>query len=186
MITAGDFKRGVVVDIGGELFQVVEYAHSKVAQRANMVRFKLKSLKDGRVQERSVPSSEKFSRAQLEPSEVQYLYHDGGIYYFMDTKTFEQMQLDKDLLGDAVSYLKEGETIQLVSYKGQPVGVDLPTTVTLKVKQTAPGFKGDTATAGTKPATVETGLVVKVPLYVSEGDTIKVDTRDGSFVERVS
>ena len=185
MINAGDLKRGITIELGDELFQVVEYQHTKIAQRANLIKMKLKSLKDGHTLERTYPSTEKFPLVRLEAREVQFLYADSNLYYFMDTQTFEQEPLSAGDLGDAIQYLKEGMTLHITSYKDRPVGVDLPTTVDLKVVEAAPGYRGDTAQSGTKPAKVETGLAVKIPFYVNEGDVIRVDTRDSSFVQRV-
>jgi elongation factor P len=185
MINAGDVKRGTTIELDGDLYQVLEYQHTKIAQRANNIKMKLRNLKTGNVLERTVPSDQRFPLARLEAKEVQYLYHDGALYHFMDTSTYDQEALGEESLGDTRNFLKEGMTLQLVSYKDRPVGIDLPTTVDLKVVETVPGVKGDTAQGGTKPARLETGLNVKVPLYINEGETVRIDTRDGSFVERV-
>jgi len=155
-------------------------------KRTALARLKLRDIRDGHTIEQTFPSSEKFVRARLDYRNVQYLYSDGDLYYFMDEENFEQISLDSGQLGDAISYLKEGMSLQISSYKGELVGVELPITVELKVTETGPSFKGDTATAGTKPAQLETGITIQVPLFVSEGDIIKVDTRTGTYLERVS
>ena len=186
VVSAGDFKRGMTIEMDGHLWQVIEFASSKMAQRANLIKVKVKNIKDGRVLEKTVDADHKFNIARMDAETVQYLYQDGDIFYFMNTTSFEQMPMSKDQVGEAANFLKEGETMNLLTYKEQPMGLSLPTTVALKVVETAPGFRGDTAVAGTKPAKLETGLTVQVPLFVNEGEVIKVDTRDGSYVERVA
>lgn len=186
MLSAGEFRKGVTVEIEGQLYQVVDCQQSKIAQRANLIKARLRGLRQGHVIDRTFSSNEKFPRVYLDHRIVQYLYHDGDIYYFMDTKNFEQTSLDSSLLGDALNYLGEGMSLEMLSYKGMPMGVELPPAVELKVVDTGPGFKGDTATAGNKPATLETGLTIQVPLFINIGDTIKVDTRSGAYLERVN
>lgn len=186
MISAGEFRKGITVEIEGQLYQVVDCQQSKMAQRANLIKVRLRELKQGHVIDRTFQSGEKFTRVYLDHREVQYLYRDGDLYYFMDTETFEQTPLNSALLGDALNYLSEGFSLEILSYKGMPVGIELPPAVGLKVVDTGPGFKGDTATSGSKPATLETGLIIQVPFFINVGDTIKVDTRTGEYLERIS
>jgi elongation factor P len=185
MITSGELKKGITIELEGKLYQVVDFQHIKM-KRTALVRLKLYDIRAGHTIERTFQSTERFTRARLDYRGMQYLYNDGDLYYFMDEENFEQVSLDSNQLGDAVNYLKEGMSLQISSYKGELVGVELPTTVELKVIDTGPGFKGDTATAGNKPARLETGITIQVPLFVNKGDIIKVDTRDGSYLERVS
>ena len=155
-------------------------------KRTALVRLKLRDIIGGHTIEQTFQSDDKFVRARLEYHRMQYLYNDGDLHYFMDEKNFEQMPLNASQLGDAVEYMKEGMSLELSSYKGKVIGVELPITVELEVAQTEPGFKGDTATAGSKPAKLETGITIPVPLFINQGDIIKVDTRSGSYLERVS
>ena len=183
MISGSELRKGVIIDLEGKLYQVIDYHHVKM-KRTALARVKLRDIKDGHTTEQTFQSGEKFTRARLEFRNVQYLYNDGDLYYFMDEENFEQFPLSSTQIGDAVNYLKEGMSLQVSSYKGELVGVELPITVELEVTETEPGFKGDTAIAGTKPAKVETGITIQVPLFVDKGDIIKVDTRNGSYLER--
>jgi len=185
LISTGDLKRGLTIELDGQLWTVVEFQHIKMGRGSAQVRLKLKNLKTGYNVEKTFQAGEKFQRAVLDHQNVQYLYRDGDHYYFMDTTTFEQLTLSSEQLGDSLNYIKEGNTLDLLSYEGEPIGVELPTGVELEVVETEPGFRGDTAVSGTKPATLETGLVVQVPLFVDTGDKIKVDTRTGEYIERV-
>jgi elongation factor P len=185
MITSGELRKGITIELEGKLYQVVDFQHIKM-KRTALVRLKLYDIRAGHTIERTFQSTEKFTRARLDYRGMQYLYKDGDLYHFMDEENFEQVSLDSNQLGDAVNYLKEGMSLQISSYKGKLVGVELPTAVELKVIDTGPGFKGDTATAGNKPARLETGITIQVPLFINKGDIIKVDTRDGSYLERVS
>jgi elongation factor P len=185
MISGSDLKKGVIIELDGSLYQVVDYQHVKM-KRTALAKVKLRDLMDGHTVERSFQSDQKLTRARLETRPMQYLYNDDDLYYFMDVDTFEQISINKDTLGDALNYLKEELTVGVSSYKESIVGIDLPVAVELAVTNTDPGFKGDTATAGTKPATLETGLTIQVPLFVNEGDVIKVDTRSGEYLERSS
>ncbi len=185
MISGSELRKGVIIDLDGTLYQVIDYHHVKM-KRTALARVKLRDLEAGHTIEQSFQSDAKFTRVRLEFRGMQYLYNDGDLYYFMDEETFEQIPINTDQLGDAINYLKEGMSIQVSSYKGKLVSVEMPITVDLKVVDTSPGFKGDTVTSGTKPATLETGITVQVPLFINEGDTIKVDTRDGSYIERAS
>ena len=185
MINAGELRPGNTVERQGELLQVLEFAHNKQGRGTAIVRAKFKNLQTGAVTEETFRPEEKFGRARIERSEAQYLYQDGDDYVVMDTTTYDQFPLTPDQLGEARRYLKENDNLFLLTYDGKVLGIDLPTSVELTVSQTDPGFKGDTANAAFKPATVETGLTVDVPLFVNEGDRIRVDTRTGKYVERV-
>jgi elongation factor P len=186
MIDAGELKRGITIELDGQLYQVLDFQHIKIGRGSAQVRLKLRDILAGHTTERSFQASETFNRAFLERRPAQYLYNEGGLYYFMDTKTFEQMPLDKTMLGDALNYLKDESNLEILTHKGKSVGIQLPVSVELKVTETGPGFKGDTASAGTKPAQMETGITIKVPFFINTGDTIKVDTRTGEYLERVS
>ena len=185
MLNAAELRKGITIELDGKLYQVIDYQHIKM-KRTALARVKLRDIIDGHTIEQTFQNTEKFVRARLDYRNMQYLYNDGDLYYFMDEENFEQISLDKSQLGDATSYLKDGMSLQLSSYKGKLVGVEIPITVELKVTETGPSFKGDTATAGTKPATLETGITIQVPMFINEGDTLKVDTRTGSYLERVS
>jgi elongation factor P len=184
MINAGDLRPGNTVERGGELLQVLDFAHIKMGRGTAVVRTKLKNLMSGAVTEETFRPEEKFGRARIERSEVQYLYRDGDVFVVMDTATYEQTPLSAEQIGDAVQWLRENETLTLLAYDGRVLGVEMPIAVELAVTETEPGFKGDTANAATKPATLETGAVVDVPLFVNQGDRIRVDTRSGRYLER--
>jgi elongation factor P len=185
MISGSELRKGIIIELDGKLYQVVEYQHVKM-KRTALAKVKLRDLNAGHTIEKSFQSDDKFVRARLESRQMQYLYNEGNLYYFMDQENFEQLPLAAEQLGDALNYLKEGQTVAVSSYKGEVVDVEMPITVELEVIETEPGFKGDTATAGTKPAKLETGFSVQVPLFISEGDIIKVDTRTGIYLERSS
>jgi len=185
MIGSTELRKGTVIELKGKLYQVVDYKHIKM-KRTALVRLKLRDIVGGHTVEQTFQSDEKFTRARLDYRTMQYLYNDGDLYYFMDEENFEQMPLGTAQLGDALNYLKEGISVAVSSYKGELVGVELPITVELQVVETEPGFKGDTATAGNKPAKLETGITIQVPLFINAEDIIKVDTRNGSYLERVS
>ncbi|MER3405832.1 MAG: elongation factor P [Chloroflexota bacterium] len=186
MIGVGELRRGITIELDGQLYTVLEYEHIKMGRGSAQLRLKLRNLRTGATIERTFQASQRFNRVRLDHHNVQFLYSDDDTYHFMDTETFDQMALNREQLGDAVNYLKEGMTLQLLTYEGQPVSVELPITVDLKVEYTEPGFKGDTATGGTKPARLETGLTIQVPLFVNTGDVVRVDTRTGQYLERVS
>ena len=183
MISGSELRKGVIIELDDKLYQVIEYQHIKM-KRTALAKVKLRDIRGGHTIEQSFQSDQKFSRVRLEFRGMQYLYNDGDLYYFMDEDNFEQVPLSSSQLGDAVNYLKEGRSVQVSSYKEEIVGIELPVSVELEVVDTGPGFKGDTATAGTKPATLETGLTIQVPMFINNGDIIKVDTRDGSYLER--
>ena len=184
MIGSGDLRKGVTIELDGELYQVLDYHHIKMGRGSAQLRLKLRDIRGGHTMERTFQASEKFSRAQLDSRSVQYLYNDGDLYYFMDEETFEQTPLNSAQLGNILDYLKEGMSLMLSSYGDEVIGVELPVAVALEVVETEPGFKGDTATAGTKAAKLETGITIQVPLFVNNGDVVKVDTRSGSYLER--
>lgn len=184
MISAGDFRNGVTFDINGDVFQIVEFQHVKPGKGAAFVRTKIKNVITGAVVERTFNPSEKYPTAFIERREMQYLYQDGDLYYFMDNETYENIPINKDKLGDGFRFVKENMDVKVLSYKGVVFGVEPPFFVELEVTKTDPGFKGDTATNTTKPAILETGAEVKVPLFIEEGEKIKIDTRTGEYMER--
>ena len=186
MISTGDLKKGITLELDGVLYQILEFQHIKVGRGSAQVRLKLKDIKGGHTIEKTVQAGEKFARARVERSTAQFLYEDDSLYYFMDKESFEQTALSKEQLGDALHYLKDGFTVDLLFYNNEPIGVELPLSVELEITDTMPGYRGDTAQGGTKPATLETGLVVNVPLFVNMGDRVRVDTRTGQYLERVS
>ena len=184
MISAGDFRNGMCFEMDGQVFQVVEFQHVKPGKGAAFVRTKYKNVKTGSVVERSFNPNEKFEQAQLERNDMQYIYSDGDLYYFMDQETYEQTPIHQDKIGDGIKFLKEEMVCKVVSYKGDIFQVELPITVILEITECEPGVKGDTANNASKYATLETGAVVKVPLFVNQGEKIKVDTRTGEYLER--
>ncbi len=186
MITPGEFKRGIAIELDGKLYTVLSYEHNKVGRGSAQVRLKLRDVRAGHTIDRTFQASEKFVRAHIDRSPMQFLYEDNGLYYFMNAETYDQIALTKDQVGDALYYLKENELVDVLTHGDSAIGVELPTSVSLKVVDTEPGFKGDTATGGNKPAKLETGLTVQVPLFIKEGDLLKVDTRTGEYLERTS
>ena len=186
MINAGELRKGITIELDGQPYQVLDYQHIKIARGSAQVRLKLRDVRAGHTTERVFQASQKFTKAFLNRRTVQYLYHDGNLYYFMDNETFEQTAVDKAMLGDALNYLKDGANLQLLTFKGQTIGAELPVSVELKVAETGPGFKGDTASAGSKPAKLETDITIQVPFFINTGDTIKIDTRTGVYLERIS
>ncbi|MGI6485776.1 MAG: elongation factor P [Thermoanaerobacterales bacterium] len=185
MISTNDLRTGVTVEIDGEVFTIVDFQHVKPGKGAAFVRTKIKNIKTGQLFERTFRAGEKLNRANIERKTMQYLYSSDDIFYFMDTNTYEQIPLNKDQLGDAIKFLKENSEAMVMFYEGASIGIELPTFVELEVIDTEPGFKGDTATGGSKPATLETGAVVQVPLFIDKGDLIRVDTRTGEYLSRV-
>jgi len=186
MISTGELKKGVTIELEGQLYQVLDYQHIKMGRGSAQVRIKLRDIKGGHTIERSFQAGEKFPLAHMEHRAVQYLYNDGNLYYFMDVENFEQIVLNKSHLGDALNYLKENATLSLACYNEEPVGVELPPAMELKVIETGPGFKGDTASAGGKPAKMETGITIPVPFFINTGDIIKVNTRTAEYLERAN
>jgi elongation factor P len=185
MISTGDLKKGISIDMDGQLFTIVDWQHVKIGRGGAIVRVKLRNLRSGSIIDRTFDAGERFQRAFLDRSTVQYSYKEDDTYYFMDTSSYEMIPFTAEQLGDAVDYLLDGMQLEVASYDGEPINVELPITVDLEVTYTEPGFKGDTATGGTKPATLETGLVVQVPLFVATGNKIRVKTDTGTYVERV-
>jgi elongation factor P len=186
MIDTGGLRRGITLDMNGELVKVTDFQHVKQGRGSAFVRMTMRNLRTGSTTQQTFNAGTKFQTARLERHHVQFLYQDGDDYHFMDIDSFDQFSLPKDVLGDATDFLKENDTIDLLTYQEAPVDVELPVTVNLRVTHTEPGHKGDTATGGSKPATVETGLTISVPLFINEGDTVKVDTRSGEYLERVT
>ena len=184
MISAGDFRNGVTIEFEGNIYQIIEFQHVKPGKGAAFVRTKLKNIKSGGVVEKSFRPTEKCEKAHIERKDMQYLYSDGDLYYFMDMETYEQQPIDKSKLGPAFQFVKENMEVKVLSYKGNVFGVEPPNFVELEVTETDPGFKGDTATNATKPATLETGAEIKVPLFINQGDMIRIDTRTGEYMER--
>ncbi len=184
MISAGDFRNGLTFDMDGNVFQIVEFQHVKPGKGAAFVRTKLKNVITGAVVEKTFSPTEKFPTAYIERKEMQYLYNDGDLYYFMDNESYETVPINKDQLSDNFKFVTENTNVKILSYKGNVFGIEPPFFMELKVVKTDPGFKGDTATNATKPATLETGAEIKVPLFINEGDMIRVDTRTGEYMER--
>lgn len=185
MISATDLRKGVTFELDGDLYRVMDYQHSYIGRGSANVRTKLRNIRTGRTLERTFSANYRFQDVRLELRQVQFLYRDGDLYYFMDTETYEQPALSVDLLGDRVDYLKDGLVLSISMHESQPLEIELPVTVDLEVIQTDPGVKGDTATGATKRATLETGLNVQVPLFVEQGDIVRVDTRTGEYLTRL-
>ena len=185
MISTGELRKGVAIELDGELWQILDYHHIKMGRGSAQVRITLRNIKRGQTVERSFQAGTKWPRAQMERRPVQFLYRDGDDFHFMDNDTYDQFSLRAEQLDDVTSYLKDGMTLDRTSYQGETIGVELPVTVDLRVDTTEPGFAGDTAQGARKPATLETGLVVSVPLFVNECDTIRVDTRTGEYQTRI-
>jgi elongation factor P len=185
MISTGELRKGVTIELDNELWQILDYHHIKMGRGSAQVRITLRNVKRGQTIERSFQAGTKWPRVQLENRPVQFLYRDGNDFHFMDTNSYDQFSLRGEQLGDATRFLKDGMTLDRTSYEGETIGVELPVTVDLRVESTEPGFAGDTAQGARKPATTETGLVVQVPLFVGEGDTIRIDTRTGEYQTRL-
>jgi len=185
MISAGDFRNGVTLEIEGNIYQILEFQHVKPGKGAAFVRTKLKNIISGGVIEKTFRPTEKFPKAHIERKDMQYLYSDGELFHFMDVETYDQIALNEDAIGDSLKFVKENEMVKICSHKGNVFAVEPPLFVELEVTETEPGFKGDTTTGATKPATVETGAVVYVPLFVEIGDKLKIDTRTSEYLSRV-
>ncbi len=185
MVAAGDFKNGITVEIDGNIYQILEFQHVKPVKGAAFVRKKLKNIISRGVVEKTFRPTEKFEKAHIDRKDMQYLYKDGDLYNFMDVETYDQIALDSEVVGDALKFVKENETVKICSHKGNVFSVEPPLFVELAITETEPGFKGDTAQGATKPATVETGAVVNVPLFCETGDVLKIDTRTGEYLSRV-
>ncbi len=184
MISAGEFRKGITIDIDGQVWTIVDFQHVKPGKGAAFVRTKLKNIISGATLERTFNPTEKFPKAHVETKDMQYLYPDGDLYYFMDNETYEQLPLNKVQVEEALLYMKENMNVTIKFYKGEAFSVEPPNFVELQIVETDPGFKGDTATAGNKPAKLETGAKIMVPLFINEGETIRVDTRNGTYMER--
>ena len=186
MIETGELRKGSTLEIDGTLYQVIEVEHLKIGRGSAQVRMKLRDVRAGHIVDKSVQAGSRFTRARVERQAAQYLYAEGNLHYFMNTETYDQFPLGKDHLGDALNYLKENSTCNLLMYGDEPVGIELPAAVELAVAQTDPGMRGDTAQGGTKPAKLETGISVNVPLFINTGDMLKIDTRTGEYLERAN
>ena len=185
MISAGDFRNGITIELEGNIYQIIEFQHVKPGKGAAFVRTKLKNIKSGGVVEKTFRPTEKCPQARIDRKDMQYLYEDGDLYYFMDTETYDQVALNSETVGDALKFVKENEMCKICSHNGSVFSVEPPLFVELEVTETEPGFAGNTAQGATKPATVETGAQVQVPLFVNQGDKIKIDTRTGEYLSRV-
>lgn len=184
MISAGDFRNGVTFDMDGQVVSIIEFQHVKPGKGAAFVRTKIRNVITGAVTERTFNPNDKYPVAYIERKDMQYLYNDGDLYYFMDPESFEQIPINRGVLGDSFKFVKENMECRILSYKGNVFGIEPPNFVELQVTKTEPGFKGDTATNATKPATLETGAEIKVPLFINEGEMIRIDTRTGEYMER--
>lgn len=185
MISAGDFRNGITLEMDNGIFQIIEFQHVKPGKGAAFVRTKLKNIISGGVVEKTFRPTEKFPQARIDRVDMQYLYSDGDLYHFMNVETFDQIALNEEAIGDALKFVKENEMVKMCSHNGNVFAVEPPLFVELEISNTEPGFKGDTAQGATKPATVETGATVYVPLFVETGDKIKIDTRTGEYLSRV-
>ena len=185
MISAGDFRNGVTIEVDNNIFQIIEFQHVKPGKGAAFVRTKLKNIKSGGVIEKTFRPTEKCPQARIDRADMQYLYSDGDLFHFMDVETYDQIALDAESIGDALKFVKENDMVKVCSHNGSVFAIEPPLFVELVITDTEPGFKGDTATGATKPAVVETGATVYVPLFVDMGDKIKIDTRTGEYLSRV-
>ena len=184
MISAGDFRNGVTIEFEGNIYQIVEFQHVKPGKGAAFVRCKIKNIKTGGVVERTFRPSEKVPKAHIERKDMQYLYSDGELYHFMDVNTYDQIAVNADTVGDALKFVKENEMVKIASHQGEVFAIEPPLSVELEITETEPGIKGDTAQGATKPATVETGARVMVPLFINQGEMIRIDTRTGEYTGR--
>lgn len=184
MISAGEFRNGITFEMDNNVYRIIEFQHVKPGKGAAFVRTKIRNVISGGVVERTFSPSEKFEKAHIDRQEMQYLYADGDLYYFMDPETFDQVPLGSAVLGDALKFVKENDSVTILSYKGNVFMIEPPTFVVLEVTETEPGFKGDTSTNVNKPATLETGAIIGVPIFIDIGDKIRVDTRTGEYMER--
>jgi elongation factor P len=185
MVSAGDFRNGITLEIDNAVYQVIEFQHVKPGKGAAFVRTKLKDIKNGGVIEKTFRPTEKYPQAHIERTDMQYLYHDGDFYNFMNVETFDQVAMTQDQVGDTLKFVKENDMVKMLSHQGQVFSIEPPLFVELEITDTEPGFKGDTAQGATKPAVVETGATVYVPLFVNQGDKIQIDTRTGEYMKRV-
>jgi elongation factor P len=184
MIDTGDLRKGLTIEIDGNLYSIVDWEHNKTGRGGAKVRLKLRDVRAGHTIEQTYDAGTRFTRARVERQPAQYLYEDGGLYYFMNTESYEQIAIGPDRLGDSINYLRENDECSVLTYGDEAISVELPAAVVLEIVETDPGFKGDTAQGGTKPARLETGLTVNVPLFLNTGDKVKVDTRSAAYLER--
>ena len=185
VVDTGGLRKGLTIELDNELVRVMDYQHIKQGRGSAFVRLTMKNLRTGSTTERTFQNGSKFTVARLERQTIQYLYKEEDQYHFMDTESYEQFPLSADVLGNTVNYLRENESIDLLTYQGKPIDVEIPVNAILRIERTDPGLRGDTATGGTKPATLETGLTINVPLFLNEGDRVKIDTRTNQYIERV-
>jgi elongation factor P len=185
VVDTGGLRKGLTIDLDNELMRITDYQHIKQGRGSAFVRLTMKNLRTGSTTERTFQAGSKFNVARLERQTIQYLYKEDDQYHFMDTETYEQFPLTADVLGNVVNYLMENESIDLLTYQGKPIDVEIPVNAILRIERTDPGLRGDTATGGTKPATLQTGLTINVPLFLNEGDRVKIDTRTNQYIERV-
>ena len=185
MIDATEARKGITIELDGQLYNILDYQHIKMGRGSAQVKLRLRDIRAGHTIERTFQAGDRFERVRLDQRPAQYLYRDDDLYYFMDTQSFEQTPLTSQQLGNALNYIKEGMTLTISRYGDEAIGVDLPITVELLVAETGPSFKGDTSQAGTKPAVLETGVTIQIPFFINTGDMVRVDTRTGSYVERV-
>lgn len=186
MISVNDFKNGLTIEVDGDLWRIVEFQHVKPGKGSAFVRSTLKNLRTGAVQEKTFRSTEKVEKAQIDTKTMQYLYADGDSYVFMDTTTYEQLTLPGDEIQDALKYMKENMEVKIMMHGNETLGVEVPNTVDLAVTATEPGIRGNTSSGGSKPATMETGLVVQVPFFINEGDVLSINTQDGTYISRAN
>ncbi len=186
MISTNELKKGTTIELDGKLMNILEYSHIKTGRGSAQVKIKFRDARSGSITEQTFQAGTKWPRARVETREMQYLYVDEQFYYFMNTENYEQIPVGKEMIGEANLYLKENDTVQLVMYGDEVIGVELPLSVEMTIVETEPGYKGDTATGGSKPATTDTGLVVQVPLFVDIGTRIKVNTDSGGYIERIN
>ena len=185
MISAGDFRNGIAIELDNNIYQIIEFQHVKPGKGAAFVRTKLKNIKNGGVVEKTFRPTEKCPQARIDRKDMQYLYSDGDLFHFMDVETYDQISLDADSIGDSLKFVKENDMVKMCSHNGNVFAIEPPLFAELEITETEPGFKGDTATGATKPAVVETGATVYVPLFVEQGDKIKIDTRTGEYLSRI-
>ena len=185
MISTSDLHKGVAIELEGDLWQILDYHHIKIGRGSAQVRVKLRNIKRGSTVEKTFQAGEKFVRARMDHRQIQFMYQDGNDYHFMETESYEQFSLMAEQLDDAVNYLKDGLLLDRTTYEGETIGVELPVNVDLKVVETEPGFAGDTQSGARKPAKLETGLIIQVPIFVNEGDTLRVDTRTAEYQTRL-
>ena len=185
MISAGDFRNGITIELDNNIYQIIEFQHVKPGKGAAFVRTKLKNIKNGGVVEKTFRPTEKCPQARIDRKDMQYLYSDGDLFHFMDVETYDQISLDADSIGDSLKFVKENDMVTMCSHNGNVFAIEPPLFAELEITETEPGFKGDTATGATKPAVVETGATVYVPLFVEQGDKIKIDTRTGEYLSRI-